>query len=45
MALHHNPHSQIYQVDFSPWRPRLFTQFTSAMLTYFQRVSPYLELP
>ena len=45
MALHHPEGSGRLQVDFSPWRPRLLTQFTTAMLTYFDRPSPYMELP
>ncbi|MBL92609.1 MAG: hypothetical protein CMH56_12460 [Myxococcales bacterium] len=45
MALHHAAPFQRLQVDFSPWRPRLLTQFTTAMLTYFERRSPYMELP
>jgi hypothetical protein len=45
MVLRHPAPSGRFQVDFSPWRPRLLTQFTTAMLTHFARPSPYMELP
>lgn len=45
LVVRHDEDNNWLQADFSPWRPRLFAQFTAAVLTYFPRAFPYLELP
>ena len=42
LVVRHDEENNWLQADFSPWRPRLFAQFTAAVPTYFARAFPLL---